>query len=286
MSLEKDLKTILESIGGSGTFPTGGFKLDPATGFAQDRRRKTGSVTVPTPASAGDLKPAGYDTHNILGRSVKIPYFDDHKMFGKMRATQPQEEPRTLGSDAKKVGQGAVELVAAGIEYMGREGRELLQYLGYRDDENPTADEIRKRIEAQEPTKPGYMIPRFRVENTQVRREEIKNIINEQAAGRAVSSLLNKIPGQGPLGKGVNIAFGYSLIQNLLGASDEQMTDLFGTGISTTPRGPEGVLAKTRKLKARTGGELSQEGPRSKRIKKKVKGTLETRRSKERAARK
>ena len=54
----------------------------------------------------------------------------------------------------------------------------------------------------------------------------------------------------------------------------------------TTSRGPEDLLAKTRKQKEITGGSLAQEGPRTKSTKKKVKDTLESRRSKERAARK
>ena len=49
MSLEKDIVALHESIGGSGKFPTSGFKLDPETGFAKSRQ---GSNTVPNPASA------------------------------------------------------------------------------------------------------------------------------------------------------------------------------------------------------------------------------------------
>ena len=108
-----------------------------------------------------------------------------------------------------------------------------------------------------------------------VRHNEIKNAILENKGGimKGIGSFALQTAA-------------LSALQSLLGMSDSEVQSFMGKKTVTSPRGPEEVLAKTRKQKSISGGELAQEGPRTKRIKKKIKGTLESRRSKERAMKK
>tara|TARA_R100001509_G_scaffold93877_3_gene54297 strand:- start:852 stop:1643 length:792 start_codon:yes stop_codon:yes gene_type:complete len=263
MSLEKNIRTIMESIGGSGNFPTGGFKLDPATGFA--KKRNEPSVKVPTPASAGDIKPAGFKTQSILGRNVEIPYFDNYMS----PETSPAEGKGYfqmvrdfLGNVTNAVISGFGTPEEVGIK-PGMSEEEIMALIAAHDKKKKEKEE--KDLEAR-----GYTP----LEST--RHDHIKSTITESFGG-----ILRG------LGFQVGSLAAYDYLSNLLGASPDEMNALLGVERTvTTPRGPEAALAKTRKLKGVPGGELAQEGPRSKTIKKKVKGTLETRRSKERATRK
>ena len=268
MSLEKDIVALHESIGGSGKFPTSGFKLDPETGFAKSRQ---GSNTVPNPASVGaDVTPAGYEKHNILGKEVNIPYFDNQKMHGR-----GPDDP--IGKDTGD--RSYYDIISSFLERMiGIEG-------DAEGDENTTTDpdsvsaEERKR-KTKNPDNPinkGTRELEYKGYSAleSVRHSEIKNTILENKGGimKGIGSFALQTAA-------------LSALQSLLGMSDSEVQSFMGKKTMTSPRGPEELLAKTRKQKSISGGELAQEGPRSKRIKKKIKGTLESRRSKERAMKK
>ena len=270
MSLEKDIVALHESIGGSGKFPTSGFKLNPETGFANPRR---GSNTVPNPASVGaDVTPAGYEKHNILGKEVNIPYFSYEGDPRKQHGRGPDDP---IGRS--DVDRSYTDIIGDFIKRMfGIEGDTEGDT---KSDKNTTTttdpdavsaeEEKRKNKGTEDPEFKGYSA------SESVRHNEIKNTILENKSG-----ILKGI------GSFALQTAALSALQSLLGMSDSEVQSFMGRKTMTSPRGPEELLAKTRKQKSISGGELAQEGPRSKRIKKKIKGTLESRRSKERAMKK
>ena len=286
MSLEKDIINLQESIGGSGKFPTSGFKFDAETGFAKKRE---GQNTVPNPRSVGDdVKPAGYEVHNILGKQVNVPYFREPS------TVDPETGEEIKGDVTNQFRQGADD--PTGRDDADEKGilDIIARIMGIEPDDKSTQDPAtRAAAEAEAERKrknkelddkgfsPGFHFDTMTHEN--VRHDQIRNIILEQrGAGAAGKGGL-----LGGLGKDIAISTGINLaIGALLGLSDDQVQTIFKQPTMTSTRGPEEVLADTKKLKPKTGGELAQEGPRSKKIMKKIKGKLEDRRAKERAARK
>jgi len=269
MSLEKDIVALHESIGGSGKFPTSGFKLDPETGFAKSRQ---GSNTVPNPASMADVTPAGYEKHNILGKEVRVPYFDNQKMHGRGSG-----DPIGKGTGDRSY----YDIISSFIEKMiGIEGDAEGDENTTTDPDSVSAEERERKRNIKNPDNPinkGTRELEYKGYSAleSVRHNEIKNTILENKSGimKGIGSFALQTAA-------------LSALQSLLGMSDSEAQSFMGKKTVTSPRGPEEVLAKTRKQKSISGGELAQEGPRSKRIKKKIKGTLESRRSKERAMKK
>tara|TARA_R110002012_G_scaffold179281_2_gene344866 strand:- start:773 stop:1687 length:915 start_codon:yes stop_codon:yes gene_type:complete len=111
------------------------------------------------------------------------------------------------------------------------------------------------------------------------RHQLIRKTMTEQRGrgiGSAIGGGIKSIAGY------VAIDQGFQLIGKLLGLSDEEMEQQFGRQKQTTPKAASDALADVKALKPISGGELSQEGPRTKKIKGRVKNILTGRRTKER----